>query len=231
MRPDEFIGGSFEWFIGEIVTVSDPELMNRVQVRCFGFYSNALTSDELPWATVMMPNTSPSIKGVGMNHGLLVGSWVVGFFRDGPSAQDPIVMGSIASKTDGVIDIPVESQVIANTNQVCKTIGGHLIEVDNAVGDERIAVTHAKGTTILIDKDGGVHINATNNIITMNGNTTITGTLEVSGAQTNASTITATGSITGKSIVLDTHTHEGSATAATGEKSDTGSPNTAEEDG
>jgi phage baseplate assembly protein gpV len=53
--------------------------------------------EDLPWATVMMPNTSSSISGVGSNHGLVNGSWVIGFFRDGLSAQDPIIMGTIAS--------------------------------------------------------------------------------------------------------------------------------------
>ena len=154
MREDEFIGGTFEWFTGEVISVSDPKTMNRVQVRAFGYYDKAITGDQLPWATVMMPNTSPSLKGVGMNHGLLVGSWVVGFFRDGPSAQDPIVMGSIASMTGGVIDIPVEAQVIANTNQVCTTIGGHLIEVDNALGDERMHVKHKSGSFMSFNSDG-----------------------------------------------------------------------------
>jgi hypothetical protein len=40
------------------------------------------------------------VTGVGNSStGLLQGSWVVGFFRDGTSAQDPLVMGSIASKS------------------------------------------------------------------------------------------------------------------------------------
>jgi hypothetical protein len=55
----------------------------------------------------MMPTTSGSISGIGINHGLKPGSWVIGFFRDGPSAQDPVVMGSIASMYD---KLPTETK-------------------------------------------------------------------------------------------------------------------------
>ena len=103
MRDDQFVDGTFTWFIGVIEDVIDPKKRNRVKVRCFGYHTDdkgILPVVDLPWATVMMPNTSPSVDGIGMNHQLLEGSWVVGFFRDGPSAQDPIVMGSMASFTE-----------------------------------------------------------------------------------------------------------------------------------
>ena len=89
----------------------------------------------------MMPVTSASIKGNGGNHHLEVGSWVVGFFRDGPSAQDPVVMGSIATQTDRTQDIPTESSV---DNKVYKSKAGHLIEIDNKDGEEEIRITHGK---------------------------------------------------------------------------------------
>jgi hypothetical protein len=51
----------------------------------------------------MMPITSASMSGIGESAtGLLRGSWVVGFFRDGPNAQDPVIMGSIPSTTNSV---------------------------------------------------------------------------------------------------------------------------------
>lgn len=99
---DQFIGGQFVWFTGVVEDRHDPDQMNRVRVRCFGFHTESKTlikTEDLPWATVMMPATSAATSGVGYNHGLVPGSWVVGFFRDGPSAQDPIVLGSIATAT------------------------------------------------------------------------------------------------------------------------------------
>ena len=109
-KADGYKNGMFTWFMGEVEDINDKENLNRVKVRCFGYYDNPeIKTADLPWATVMMPTTSASLKGNGANHHLEVGSWVVGFFRDGPSAQDPIVMGSIATQTDGTQDIPSNS--------------------------------------------------------------------------------------------------------------------------
>lgn len=99
--PDQFIGGHFTWFTGVVEDIMDPKQMGRVRVRCFGFHTDdrgELPTDRLPWATVLLPATSASMSRIGTSAtGLLPGSWVVGFFRDGPSAQDPIILGSIAS--------------------------------------------------------------------------------------------------------------------------------------
>ena len=158
MKSDEFIGGQFQWFTGIVKDIDDTDNLNRVKVHCLGFYDNVLTAD-LPWATVVMPVTNASIKGNGGNHHLEVGSWVVGFFRDGPSAQDPMVMGSIATQTDGTQDIPTESSV---DNKVYKSKSGHLIEIDNTDGDERVNIKHKSGSRITMNSDGTVSIVATN---------------------------------------------------------------------
>lgn len=103
-HKDDFAnyGGGFYWFHGVVEDVSDPLQLGRVRVRCLGFHTDdrgLLPTSGLPWALCMLPITSPSMAGVGQSAtGILPGSWVIGFFRDGPSAQDPIVMGSIASK-------------------------------------------------------------------------------------------------------------------------------------
>jgi len=167
MKADEFIGGSFEWFTGIVKDIDDKENLNRVKVHCLGFYDDIKTAD-LPWATVIMPVTNASIKGNGGNHHLEIGSWVVGFFRDGPSAQDPMIMGSIATQTDGTQDIPTESSV---ENKVYKSKAGHLIEIDNTKDDETLRVTHAKGAVITIDKDNNLSItNSGNTVLTSIGN-------------------------------------------------------------
>ena len=234
-QDDQFVGGQFDWFIGVVEDTNDPKKLNRVKVRCFGYHTDDLAEvkvEDLPFATVMMPSTSPSVEGIGQNHQLLSGSWVVGFFRDGPSAQDPIILGSIMSFTEekidtslgfqgtygnkeGTSDVPTEVDS-ANANQVTKTVGGHLIELDNTPGEERINVKHKSGTTLLIDKDGGVHVNAINDIVTIDGNTTITGKLHVTEEQTNDKTIVAQGTITDSGATLASHTHPGDSGGNTG---------------
>ena len=102
---DQFVGGKFAWFTGVVEDTSDPLQMGRVRVRCFGYHTEdkgQIPTESLPWALVMTPITSASMSGIGTSAtGVLPGSWVVGFFRDGPSAQDPLVMGTIPSQTQG----------------------------------------------------------------------------------------------------------------------------------
>ena len=158
-KADQFIDGQFVWFTGKIEDINDPVGLNRVKVRCFGFYSNNIAVSDLPWATVMMPVTSASLKGVGGNHHLEVGSWVVGFFRDGPSAQDPMVMGSVATQTDGEKDLP---SAASPDNKIYTSKAGHKIEIDNTDGAEEVRITHGKKASyIKIDKDGLIEIKST----------------------------------------------------------------------
>ena len=174
MKADEFMGGQFEWFTGIVKVIDDPKGLNRVKVHCLGFYDGVTDTTKLPWATVVMPVTNASIKGNGSNHHLEIGSWVVGFFRDGPSAQDPMVLGSVATQTPtGQVDankkptydkdVPTGSSI---TNKVYNSKAGHKIELENKSGDETITVTHAKGAVIKIDKDSNLSI-------TNNGTTSI----------------------------------------------------------
>ena len=106
MDPENFInnGGGFSWFTGVIEDINDPMEMGRYRVRCFGYHNEDKSADkgipteDLPWATVMLPISSASMSEVGQSAtGLLCGTWVIGFFRDGINAQDPVIMGSIPS--------------------------------------------------------------------------------------------------------------------------------------
>lgn len=92
------------WFTGVVEDVCDPMQMGRVRVRCFNYHSESQTdipTPDLPWATCILPVTSPATSGIGQSAtGLLPGSWVFGFFRDSSSElQDPVVVGSVPSST------------------------------------------------------------------------------------------------------------------------------------
>jgi|SaaInlV_150m_DNA_3_1039698.scaffolds.fasta_scaffold01095_6 hypothetical protein len=85
--------------LGVVEDRMDPEEMGRVRVRILGKHTSNLSdipTASLPWATVMLPNTSPSTSGVGHTPFLVEGSWVVVAWYD-DFMQDPIVLGSIAS--------------------------------------------------------------------------------------------------------------------------------------
>jgi len=89
----------FFWFTGVVEDRNDPDQIGRVRVRCLGVHTedqSSIPTSDLPWAHVMHPVTDPSMHGMGSSPTFLVeGSWVVGFFRDGKSAQQPVVMGTL----------------------------------------------------------------------------------------------------------------------------------------
>lgn len=85
-------------YFGVVEDRHDPKKMGRVRVRFFGVHNedrNQIPVASLPWATVMMPTTSPSTSGIGEHSFLLEGSWVVGTFIDPDTLQDPIILGTI----------------------------------------------------------------------------------------------------------------------------------------
>jgi hypothetical protein len=92
--------GEFHWFFGVVENrVDDPLQLGRVKVRVLNYHSafdSDIKTEDLPWATVMLPTTEAASSGVGTNpNGLIDGSWVVGFFKDGKHAQQPVIIGSI----------------------------------------------------------------------------------------------------------------------------------------
>ena len=99
IRSSEWMGNNgFVWFVGIVEDRFDPLGIGRVRVRCFGWHTEnkeSLPTSSLPWAQVLMPANSASISGVGSSPtGLAEGSWVVGFFMDGNTAQTPMILGS-----------------------------------------------------------------------------------------------------------------------------------------
>ena len=89
----------FQWFVGVVEDRQDPKTLGRVRVRCLGYHTEDLVklpTKDLPWAHPMNPITSATVSGIGQTPlGVVEGTWVVGFFTDGPTAQQPIIMGTL----------------------------------------------------------------------------------------------------------------------------------------
>lgn len=116
--------------------------------------------------------------------GILEGSTVVGFFADGAEGQLPMILGTIAgipendiSKHD-VAKLAREENDLQNSkaaarqtgtlvteppsaykaeypfNKVYRSERGHVVEIDDTEGEERLHLYHRKGTFTEIDKDG-----------------------------------------------------------------------------
>jgi hypothetical protein len=84
----------FIWWIGVVEDRDDPDLIGRVRVRCLGYHTDDfqdIATDDLPWAHVILPPTAP----YGAMHNLTPGMWVMGFWRDPQSMQEPVVIGAL----------------------------------------------------------------------------------------------------------------------------------------
>jgi hypothetical protein len=151
----EFMGqGGFVWWFGVVEDTNDPLKLGRIRVRIFGYHTESkgsIRTSDLPWAHPLQDITSASISGVGRSPtGLVTGSHVFGFFRDGMDAQQPVVMFSVggipaekADKTKGFNDptgvFPTEVDVpdtnrLATGEETEKTIvEGKKLGVDKLV--------------------------------------------------------------------------------------------------
>ena len=104
------------WFTAIVENIADPLNAGRVQIRCYEYHElndvNSIPSEKLPWATPLLPITSASNSAVGASAtGLMVGSWVFGFFRD-EDLQDPVIIATIPGTTNlsgGGADIPADA--------------------------------------------------------------------------------------------------------------------------
>jgi hypothetical protein len=109
----------FYWFFGVVECTNDPEKMGRVMVRAIGDHTQDLDEiprEDLPWALPMMPVNSAFISGIGNSPtGLVKGSHVVGFYRDGAHKQQPVIIGSIG----GIPIDPPDPTIGFNDPQEC----------------------------------------------------------------------------------------------------------------
>jgi len=86
----------YVWWQGVVEDRLDPLQLGRARVRILGFHSEEKTkvpTDSLPWAYPAMPLDSTP----GSIPNFKEGTWVMGFFRDGESAQEPIMTHMIDS--------------------------------------------------------------------------------------------------------------------------------------
>ena len=103
MYNENFLGlNGFIWFLGVVEDRQDPTKTGRLKVRALGHHTHDLTllpTADLPWASVVLPITARGVSGIGQSAtGLLEGSWVFGFFRDGLRRQEMVVLGSLPGR-------------------------------------------------------------------------------------------------------------------------------------
>ena len=89
----------YVWWNGVVEDRKDPLFLGRCRVRILGWHTEnktQLPTSDLPWAFPLMPITSASQTGVGQAPvGPVEGTWVMGFYRDGELAQEPVMVGTL----------------------------------------------------------------------------------------------------------------------------------------
>ena len=232
----------FFWFHGVVEDIDDPKMLGRVKVRVFGIHSQDklnIPTVDLPWGSVISPIQSASNAGIGVSPtGVDVDSHVVGFFRDGLNAQDPIIIGTTNGIQNDESDVNklargvVEETIIENrnnsideniitadggtwsepvsdynatypNNKVIETKAGHIIEIDDTEGAERIHVYHTSGSFVEFASNGDIiqktigdnfTIIQNNNNIHVGGNVNITADGNVN-IKANNVTLEASGNV------------------------------------
>ena len=205
----QIYGDNNRWFLGNVVNITDPQKLGRIKVRIHGIHSDSkqdIPDDNLPWAQTVVSITEGGTNGLGNNLGIQVGAMVFGIFLDGKDSQLPLVLGSLP-KYEGVErdklstnQLATGTNTIAKTpnplflgadaspyaavyphNKVTQTTSGHVIEIDDTPGAERIQIYHRSGTCVHMHPNGDVVTHTKNGFKTVTGNDKIhvTGNMEI----------------------------------------------------
>jgi hypothetical protein len=170
----------FRWFVGKVEDRNDPLKQGRVRIRIYNIHGNPVEvpTEDLPWATILMPGYSASLKQVGVSPtGIQVESTVIGFFLDGNETTMPLIIGVMPGQGD-VSELARENMTINKQrvdpggstqsfrepesayqskypyNKVFQSESGHVFEVDDTPNFERIHTYHRSGTYAEIDQNG-----------------------------------------------------------------------------
>lgn len=109
--------GGFVWWHGVVEDRNDPLQLGRCRVRILGWHPESKTmlkTEELPWAFPMQDITSAAMSGIGYAPvGPVEGTWVMGFFRDGESGQEPVMLGTFG----GIPGTPLPQEGFSDPNK------------------------------------------------------------------------------------------------------------------
>ncbi len=226
----DFYGDQTRWFIGEVVSLADPDQLARIKVRIYGIHDNTtlIKDDDLPWAQVVASISEGGTDGLGNPIGVQVGALVFGLFLDGKDSQLPLIFGSLPkyegkeksvnklargentlTKSVSVSGAPGDPYAaVYPNNKVTQTSSGHVIEIDDTPNAERVHIRHKSGSFIEFHPDGSIVIKG--NGVYIDGGSSV----NVQASSTDQTF--GSGEITVNGITQTQHTHVDNAGLAAG---------------
>ena len=226
----DFYGDQTRWFIGEVVSLADPDQLARIKVRIYGIHDNTtlIKDDDLPWAQVVASISEGGTDGLGNPIGVQVGALVFGLFLDGKDSQLPLIFGSLPkhegeeksvnklargentlTKSVSVSGAPGDPYAaVYPNNKVTQTSSGHVIEIDDTPNAERVHIRHKSGSFIEFHPDGSIVIKG--NGVYIDGGSAV----NVQASSTDQTF--GSGEITVNGITQTQHTHVDNAGLAAG---------------
>ena len=141
---------------------ADPKQLGRVQVRVFGIHDSGsgVSTSALPWAEVAGGTDFALYQGVGITSVLRIGTLVWVFFNN-DDYNYPVVFAAIK----GAGEINSIAKGSYGNIATLKTASGHIIELGDSGGAEKIEIKHASGSKIVMQPDGSILIDSVNNMI------------------------------------------------------------------
>jgi hypothetical protein len=144
----------FHWFFGVVEDIDDPLKLGRVRVRVVGDHTqhkqSRIPTEGLPWAIHIVSSPNTQMNGMGSSPTTLYkGTWVVGFYIDGPNKQMPLIFGSFGGVPRGLPDgdigfndpdeiFPLGNMIFEqDTNRLARGIKKHGIEIPEILVDPR----------------------------------------------------------------------------------------------
>jgi uncharacterized protein involved in type VI secretion and phage assembly len=154
---------------GVIEDNDSPLKDGRVRVRIFGLHSDdkvLVPTSSLPWAEVMQSLAFGYGTGVGITSIPRKGTWVFLFLEE-DNPNYPIVIGAVngTPQKSSEYELPVSDRINQNdvndlaipgypNDHVIETLAGHIIEIDDSLGNERIRIQHTNGNEVLLNNSG-----------------------------------------------------------------------------
>ncbi len=180
---DTHRGKFYGIYAGYVRDRDDPDKLGRVRVYVPAVMPTDAKSSWLDWChpmanSLFVPPMGAAVWAFCENGQVRSGVYAWGFFRgnrgtgtnvpvQGNEEGDPTWLQKTVTKTAGsgpAITMTMPADTARETkpkypyNKVIVTEGGHTIEMDDSPTFPRFRYRHPKGTTLLIDSDGSVHV-------------------------------------------------------------------------